>query len=117
MFYFHIGRKQLACISPVDNIVTQCIIPKCNHNCKFKQFLNEDSKSIIFFGKNSNSLGKLALRLRICVSFAAIYNVERVAVLTMTWTWSYVRSIRTAMVVYSNNFPNEIKTFFKCKLE
>ena len=30
-----------------------------------------------------------ALKLRICVRFAAIFYVERVAVLTMTW--SYVR--------------------------
>ena len=39
--------------------------------------------------KCSKSLRKLPLKLRICVRFAAIFNVERVAVLTMTW--SYVR--------------------------
>ena len=49
MFYFQISRKQLAYISPVDNIVPQCIIFKCNHNGKFKQFLSEDSKSMIFY--------------------------------------------------------------------
>ena len=38
----------------------------------------------------SKSLRKMALKLRICVRFAAIFNVERVAVLTITW--SHVRT-------------------------
>ena len=39
--------------------------------------------SINFFLKNgSNSVWKLALKLRICVRFASTFNVERVAVLT-----------------------------------
>ena len=41
---------------------------------------------IIKFAPFSN---RLALELRICVTFAANFYVERVAVLTMTW--SYVR--------------------------
>ena len=44
-----------------------------------------------FFEKFKFSVN-IAVRLRICVSFADIYNVEHVDVLTMTWTWSYVRS-------------------------
>ena len=39
--------------------------------------------SINFFWKNgSNSVRKLALKLRICVRFASNFNVVRVAVLT-----------------------------------
>ena len=38
--------------------------------------------SIILFFKCSNSVRKLALKLRICVRFASTFNVERVAVLT-----------------------------------
>ena len=44
---------------------------------------------LFFFENNSNSWCKLALKLRICVRFVAIFYVKRMAVLTMTW--SYVR--------------------------
>ena len=50
---------------------------------------------IICFVNSSNSWLKLALKLRICVRFAAIFYVERVAVLTMTW--SYVKIV---VIVY-----------------
>ena len=36
---------------------------------------------------------KLALKLRICVRFAAIFYVERVAVLTMTWSYARIAVI------------------------
>ena len=45
-----------------------------------------------------NSSNSLALKLRICVRFAAIFNVERVAVLIMTWSY-----VRTAMIVSCNS--------------
>ena len=47
------------------------------------------------FQKSSNSLWKLALKLRVCVRFAAIFNVKLVAVLTMTWSY-----VRTTMIYY-----------------
>ena len=52
--------------------------------------------SIFFFVENSsNSWWKLALKLRISVRFVAIFYVERVAVLTMTWSY-----VRIAVIVY-----------------
>ena len=42
--------------------------------------------SIIFFLNSSKPLRKLTLKLRICVRFAAMFNVERVAILTMTYS-------------------------------
>ena len=44
--------------------------------------------SIHFFENN------LVLKLRMCVRFAGIFYVERVAVLTMTWSY-----VRTAVIV------------------
>ena len=40
----------------------------------------------------------MALKLRICVRFAAIFYVEFVAVLTMTWSY-----VRIAVIVYYNH--------------
>ena len=43
---------------------------------------------------SSNSLRKSCLTLIICVRFAAIFNVEKVVVFTMTWSY-----VKTAMIV------------------
>ena len=43
---------------------------------------------------DSSSTSKLTLKVRACVRFAAIFNVELVAVLTMTWSY-----VRTSMIV------------------
>ena len=42
--------------------------------------------SIIFLLNSSKPLRKLTLKLRICIRFAAMFNVERVAILTMTYS-------------------------------
>ena len=49
---------------------------------------------IIKYLNSSNSSVQLAWKLRICVTFAAIFNVELVAVLKMTLSY-----VRTAMIV------------------
>ena len=55
------------------------------------------------FINRSNSLWKLCLKLRICVRFAAIFNVEKVTVLTITWSYG-----RRAMIVYKDlNFSRK----------
>ena len=48
----------------------------------------------IKFQNSSNSLWKLALKLRMYVRFAAIISVELVAVLTMNWSY-----VKTAMII------------------
>ena len=48
----------------------------------------------------------MALKLRICVGFAAIFNVERVAVLTMTW---YKDSSDCLKVIIFFNFVDMLR--------
>ena len=69
-----------------DNLKVSTIV-SINFFLEMGQILGE----IIKFAPFSNRLALelLALELRICVTFAANFYVERVAVLTMTW--SYVR--------------------------
>ena len=49
----------------------------------------------IFF-KNFKFFVKIGFEIEICAGFAAMFNVQCVAVLLMSWSY-----VRTAMIVYS----------------